>query len=263
MLVGVVMNLFDAVLVALTIAAGFWGYANGGFKTVVKLLFIAAPSLALAYFGSSIASIGTTITAMLTDRVSAPLGLVGAGSGLLGMIGVVGSFFLSSRIVVSIMDLHTPGTTDRIFGSVVCIAGVFAMTLPLFIFGLKTFPQTTANSVRGSYAWPYVRPIVLLVHRPVDRFIDARMAGLVNGLSDNDFIARLALAATTDGSDVLGGIVDKVKRIDMDEIVDLQKAARALDPKQVEELLAAYKSGDMSRERLKSHLENPNFNALN
>ena len=54
----------------------------------------------------------------------------------------------------------------------------------------------------------------------------------------------------------------KVKNIDVKEVMRLQKAARALDPKQVEKLLAAYKSGDMSRERLKSHLENPNFETL-
>lgn len=257
------MTLFDSVPVVMIIAAGLWGYANGSLKTVVKLLFIVVPSLALAYFGSSIAAIGTTISAMLTDSASGPLGVVGAGSGLLGMVGIVGSFFLSSRIILSIMDLHTPGTKDRIFGGVICVAGVFAMALPIFIFSLKTFPQTTSNSVSGSFAWPYVKPVVQLVHRPIDRFIDARMAGLVNGLSDNDFIVRLALADATDGSSLLGGMMDKVKSIDVKEVIRLQKAARALDPKEVEKLLAAYKSGDMSRERLKSHLENPNFETLN
>ena len=240
------MNIFDSALVGLTIAAGFWGYWNGGLKMTIKLIFIIAPSFALAYFGSDIASIGNTLSSMLKDRISLPLGLVGAGSGLLGMVGIVGSFFIGSRLVLSIMDLHTPGKTDRMVGSTIAITGIFLMALPMFVFALKTFPQSTSSAVQGSRSWPYVRPVVIATHRPIDRFIEQRMAGLVNGLSDNNFI-----------------LLAKVINIDVREVMRLQKAARELDPKQVEKLLAAYKSGDMSRDRLKSHLENPNLAPFN
>ena len=257
------MNMFDVTLVGLTIGAGAWGYWNGGLKMAVKLAFIAGPSFTLAYFGSDIASIGNTISAMLKDRISLPLGIVGASSGLLGMVGIVGSFFIGSRIILSIMELHTPGKTDRAVGSAIGIIGVLLMTLPLFVFALKTFPQSTSSAVQGSLSWPYVRPAVIATHRPIDRFIEQRMAGLVNGLSDNNFIARLAVSTPGQASQVLDVLLAKVKNIDVTEVMRLQKAARELDPKQVEKLLAAYKSGDMSRERLKSHLENPNFKTLN
>lgn len=256
------MNMFDITLVGLTIGAGAWGYWNGGLKMAFKLAFIAAPSFTLAYFGSDIASTGTTISAMLKDRISLPLGLVGAGSGLLGMVGIVGSFFLGSRIILSIMDLHTPDKTDRAVGSAIGITGVLLMALPLFVFALKTFPQTTSSALQGSLSWPYVRPAIVATHRPINRFIDRRMAGLVNGLSDNNFIARLAVSKSGQTGGAFDSLMAKVKNIDVKEVMRLQKAARALDPKQVEKLLAAYKSGDMSRERLKSHLENPNFETL-
>ena len=256
------MNMFDVAMVGLTIGAGAWGYWNGGLKMAVKLAFIAGPSFALAYFGSDIASIGTTISAMLKDRISLPLGLVGAGSGLLGMVGIVGSLFFGSRIILSIMDLHAPGKSDRAVGSAIGVTGVLLMVLPLFVFVLKTFPHTSSNALQGSYIWPYVRPAIVATYRPIDGFIDRRMAGLVNGLSDNNFIARLALSKSGQTGGAFEGLMAKVKNIDVKEVMRLQKAARALDPKQVEKLLAAYKSGDMSRERLKSHLENPNFKTL-
>ena len=257
------MNIFDSALVGLTITAGFWGYWNGGLKMAIKLTFIIAPSFALAYFGSDIASIGNTLSSMLKDRISLPLGLVGAGSGLLGMVGIVGSFFIGSRLVLSIMDLHTPGKTDRIVGSTIAITGIFLMALPIFVFALKTFPQSTSSAVQGSRSWPYVRPVVIATHRPIDRFIEQRMAGLVNGLSDNNFIARLAVSTPGQASQALDILLAKVRNIDVKEVMRLQKAARELDPKQVEKLLAAYKSGDMSRDRLKSHLENPNLAPFN
>ena len=256
------MNILDVAFVGLGIGAGAWGYWNGGLKMAVKLTFIAAPGFALAYFGSDIASIGNTISVMLKDRISLPLGLVGAGSGLLGMVGIIGSFFIGSRIILSIMDLHTPGKTDRMVGSAIGIIGVLLMILPLFVFVLKAFPQTTSGAFRGSLIWPYVRPAIIASYRPIDRFIDRRMSGLVNGISDNNFIARLAVSKGGQTGGALDALMSKVKNIDVKEVMRLQEAARALDPKQVEKLLAAYKSGDMSRERLKSHLENPDFDTL-
>ena len=89
------------------------------------------------------------------------------------------------------------------------------------------------------------------------------MAGLVNGLSDNNFIARLAVSTPGQASQAIDILLAKVRNIDVKEVMRLQKAARELDPKQVEKLLAAYKSGDMSRDRLKSHLENPNLAPFN
>lgn len=255
------MNFFDFGFVFLLMAAMIWGYRNGSFKTAIKLGFIATPSIALAYFGSDIAGLGNKIAAMLTDRVSAPLGLIGAGSGLIGMVGMVGAFFFGSHIILAIMDLHEPGETDKRVGAVMGALGVLGLALPIFIFTLKTFPDPSLRLLNGAALWPHIRPGVVAVHAPIDRFIDRRMAGLVNGLSDNDFIARIALRGDSDGN-MLGGLVDKMKKIDMQEVFRLQKAARRLDPQQVEKLLTAYKSGDMSRERLKSQLENPNFENL-
>ena len=108
-------------------------------------------------------------------------------------------------------------------------------------------------------AGPYIEPALIAVHKPIDDFIERRMAGLANGLSDNQMIARLAAGQTPSASGALRDVMGKIRDIDLQEVFRLQKAARKLDPKEVEKLLAAYKSGDMSRERLKSHLENPDF----
>ena len=256
------MNFFDAFCLIVPPAAGLWGFTNGGLKMALKLFFIVAPSLALAYFGTDIASMATQLTGMLKDRISAPLGLVGASSGLLGMVGIVGAFFLGSRIIITIMDLHAPGQMDRSVGALIGVLGAAAISLPILIFTIKTFPEPSKRFLGHSVAWPYLRPAIVAAYPRVNDFIDQRMAGLVNGLSDNDFIARLALSKASGEGGGISAFMTKVGEIDIQEVLRLQKAARALDPKEVEKLLAAYKSGDMSRERLKSNLENPNFDGL-
>lgn len=253
------ISFFDAALLSLIVGGGVWGYASGGFKITVKLGFIVAPSIALAYFGSDIAAIGTTLAGMLKDRISAPLGLVGASSAMIGMIGVVGSFFFGSRIAIAVMDLHEPSTREKSIGAAIGMLGLLALVTPLFIFIVKTFPAPAQKLVLDAKSWPYIEPALIAVHKPIDDFIERRMAGLANGLSDNQMIARLAAGQTPSASGALRDVMGKIRDIDLQEVFRLQKAARKLDPKEVEKLLAAYKSGDMSRERLKSHLENPDF----
>lgn len=253
------ITFFDAALFVLILGGGVWGYAGGGVKTAFKLGFIVAPGLTLAYFGSDIASISTTLAAMLKDRISAPLGLVGAGSALIGMVGMVGSFFIGSRIALAVLDLHEPGPREKVMGVAVGILGVVAIATPLFIFAAKTFPGPTLGLVAQAKSWAFIEPGLIAVHKPIDDFIERRMAGLANGLSDNRMIARLAAGETPSTGGALKDMMQKLSDIDVQEVFRLQKAARALDPKEVEKLLVAYKSGDMSRDRLKSHLQNPSF----
>jgi hypothetical protein len=218
---------FDVGVLALLIGGGAWGYANGDVKTGFKLVFIMAPSLTMAYFGADVSHIGQVIAGMLGDRVSAPLGIVGAGAGLLGMVGIIGSFILGSRIFLAILDFHQPAKTDRYVGAAMGIVGFIAMALPVFIFAAKAFPTQIAQLTQSALSWSYLRPAIVRVHRPIDGFIEARMAGLVNGLSDNQFIARLALQNDEAQGSMPSGLVEKASEIDFKEVLRLQKAARA------------------------------------
>ena len=254
------VNYFDLLLLTSLIAGGAWGYWRGGVKSAFKLACIVGPSLALAYFGNDMVRIGNTVARMLGEQGSVPLGVVGAMGGVLGIIGLVGAFFIGSQFLFALLHLHKPEQIDKTAGVFVGSLGFVFIGVVLFIFSLKTFPSATQNFLQKSYAWPYARPTIVYAYPTISGFIDRRMAGLVNGLSGNNLIARIALGMEAKDRELLSGnqladMMERVKNVDFKEVVRLQQAANKLDPEKVQQLIAAYKSGDMSEARLRANLD--------
>ena len=254
------VNYFDITMLLVLLAGAVWGYWHGGIKTAFKLACIVGPSMALAYFGDDIVRVGNMVARMLGEQGSVPLGVVGAIGGVLGIIGLVGAFFIGSQFLFALLHLHKPGQVDKSAGAAIGSLGILTIGATLFIFGLKTFPAGMQGFLQNSYSWPYARPAVVFVYPTISGFIDRRMSGLVNGLSGNTLIARLALGMEAGdrallSQDQLTAMLDKVKNVDFEEVVRLQKAASRLDPDEVQDLIAAYKSGEMSEARLQKQLQ--------
>ena len=257
------INYFDLLLLATVLAGGAWGYWHGATKTVFKLGFIIAPSLALAYFGNDIATIGNAVARMLGDRSSIPLGVIGATGGVMGIIGLAGAFYIGSQFFMAMLDLHEASKGEKAVGAGLGALGLLGIGTAVFIFALKTFPYFMNDFLYKSYAWPYTRPAVVYVYPTFSHFIDRRMAGLMNGLSGNDLIARVALGSkTTFSGSTLTKMLDKVKDVDLSEVIKLREAANKLDPDEVQKLVSAYKSGELSEERLRDQLNNPDIQKL-
>lgn len=259
------INYFDVLLLLTLALGGVWGYWHGVTKTAFKLALIVSPSLALAYFGNDIAGIGNAVARMLGDRSSLPLGVIGAIGSVLGIIGLSGAFYIGSQFLMAMLHLHNPGKQEKVAGGGVGMVGFLTIGMAIFIFSLKTFPAFMNDFLYKSYAWPYTRPAVVYAYPETSNFIDRRMAGLVNGLSGNDLIARIALGnkGLINATDInLTDMLDKIKEVDFKEVMKLREAANKLDPDEVQKLIASYKSGEMSEERLRSQLTNPDIQRL-
>lgn len=254
---------FDIAFLLLPVIGGLWGWFNGGLRSAVKLFFIFAPSIALGYYGDQVAAIGNTIGDMLGDRTSVPLGIIGSVSGMLGMASIVGLCYLVSQVALGSLHLHKPGKFDHNIGIFNGIAGAFLIALIGFTFYINAFPNRATQYVRGSYIWPYARPAIAYTYPYIGGFIERRMSALVNGLSNNGLLARIAAGGGASLSvETLDKMVDKVKQIDFAEVVQLQKAAAELDPDEAQRMVNAYKSGELSEERLREQLNNPDLQRL-
>lgn len=257
------LHSFDIAIILIPLFGALWGWFNGGVRLAVKLFFILVPSIAMGYYGDQIAAIGNTIGEMLGDRTSLPLGVIGSVAGMLGMAAVVGLCYLVSQVVLGMLHLHKPGSFDHYAGIGIGIVGVILISLIGFTFYIMAFPDRATRYVKDSYAWPYSRPAIAFAYPYIGDFIDRRMSALVNGLSSNGLLARLAVGGGAELTvQTLDTLVDKVKQIDFAEVVKLQKAAAKLDPDEAQKLVNAYKSGEMSEQRLRRHLNDPNFRGL-
>lgn len=254
---------FDIAILLLPVLGGLWGWWNGGLRSAIKLFFICVPSIALGYYGDQVAAVGNTIGGMLGDRTSLPLGIIGSVAGMLGMASVVGLFYLLSQVVLSMLHLHKPGKVDHYFGIGLGVIGITLISLVGFTFYVTAFPDRATRYVKGSYAWPYSRPAIALAYPYVGGFINNRMSALVNGLSGNGLLARIAAGGGAAFSgEALDKMVDKVKQIDLKEVIQLQKAAAKLNPDEAQKMVNAYKSGELSEERLRAHLNDPSLRNL-
>ena len=254
---------FDLALLAVIIGGGLWGYFGGGFKTLFKLFFIVAPAVTMAYFGDQIADVSTSIVGMMGDRTSIPLAVVGAMGGVLGMIGVTGAFYIFSQFVLHMLHLHRPGPLDHGIGAVAGIVGVLGICTTLFITTVKAAPVQAQGFVAGSYVWPYARHGVAYAYPPISGFIDRRMSGLLNGLSGNTILARMAAGGQAAFSpETIDLALEAVSKIDFEEILKLQEAANKLDPDTLKQLVTDYKSGELSELRLREQLDNPDIQKL-
>lgn len=254
---------FDVALLVIIVGGGVWGYFGGGFKTVFKLFFIIAPGITMAYFGDQIADISTSIVGMMGDRTSIPLAVVGAVGGVMGMIGVTGAFYIFSQFVLAMLHLHRPGRLDQGVGVAIGALGVLGICTALFIASVKAAPTQVRQFVDGSYAWPYTRHGVAYAYPPISRFIDRRMSGLLNGLSGNTVLARMAAGGQKAFSaETIEMALEAVSKIDFEEVLKLQEAANKLDPDTLKQLVTDYKSGELSELRLREQLDNPDMQRL-
>lgn len=254
---------FDIALLLVPIIGGLWGWFNGGLRSAIKLFFIFAPSLALGYYGDNVAAIGNTIGGMLGDRTSLPLGIIGSVAGMLGMASIVGLCYLVSQVVLGFLHLHKPGNLDHNIGIGTGLIGALLMALIGFTFYVQAFPDRATQYVRGSYTWPYVRPAIAAGYPYIGGFMERRMSALVNGISGNGLLARIAAGEGAAMSfETLDSMVDKIQKIDFAEVIKLQKAAANLDPDEAQRMVNAYKSGELSEARLREQLSNPDIQRL-
>lgn len=246
---------FDLLFVAAIIGGGMWGYASGGAKTGVKWLFIFLPSITLAYFGDQVTALGNEMAGLLGDRSSLPLGLVGSIGGLLGMSAIVGLVFLTSRVAISMMNLHEPGTTDRRVGIVLGAGGSLFVVTALFICIIKAAPDRATRLADNAVSWPLAKPILTATYPTIGGFVDRRMSTLINGLSGNGLLARLAAGGDqVFSAETLEKVVMQVRQVDFKDVMSLQRQAAALDPEEARRLVNAYQSGELSEERLRDKL---------
>ncbi len=257
------IHAFDIVVIIIPLLGAVWGWFNGGVRLSVKLLFILVPGFAMGYYGDQIVTIGNSIGGMLGDRVSLPLGVIGSVAGMLGMASVIGLFYLVSQVVLSMLHLHKPGSADHYAGIALGSVAVTFFALIGFTFYIMAFPDRATRFVKDSYIWPYSRPAIAFSYPYIGGFMDRRMSAFVNGISDNGFLARIAAGGNAAVSfEKLDTLVDKIKTIDFEEVLKLQKAAAKLDPDEAQKMVNAYKSGELSEARLRKHLSDPNFQRL-
>ena len=258
-----VIHTFDVVLLLLPVLGGFWGWLNGGLRSGMKLFFIFTPTIALGYFGDQILAIGNVIGDMLVDRTTLPLGVIGSAAGMLGMMAIVALFYLVSQVALNMLHLNKPGQWDHFAGIGLGVVGFLAMSMIAFTFYFMAFPNRTLGYVQGAYFWPYSRPVIAYSYPYIGGFIDRRMSTLVNGVSDNRLLARVAAGGGNAlSAETLDKLVDKIKQVDISEVLKLQEAAARLDPETVRDMINSYRSGELSEERLRAHLNDPNFKSL-
>ena len=255
---------FDVLLVLLPLLGSVWGWFNGGLRSAVKLLFIFAPSVLLGYFADQILSIGQIIGDMLVDRTTMPLGVIGSMAGILAMMAMVALSYLVSQLVLNMLHLNKPGTWDHYIGIALGAFGVLSASMVALIFSFVAFPNRTFEQVEGAFFWPYSRPVIAYSYPQIGGFIETRMSTLVNGLSDNGVLARIAAGGDAFlSAETLDNLVSKIKQLDVAEVLKLQKAAAQLDPDKAREMVNSYRSGALSEQRLRAHLNNPHLKGLN
>ena len=259
-----VFHSFDIALFLLPLLGAIWGWLNGGLRSAVKLFFIFVPGIALAYFGDAILTIGNVMGDMLFDRTTMPLGVIGSVAGLLAMISIISLSYLVSQVVLNMLHLNRPGAWDHYIGIGLGAFGVLGASMVVLIFCFVAFPNRTLTQVQGAYFWPHSRPVIDYSYPHIAGFIDRRMSTLVNGLSGNGLLARVAAGGDTFlSAETLDNLVSKIQQIDVAEVLKLQEAAAKLDPDLAREMVNSYRSGELSEKRLRTHLNDPNFRALN
>ena len=197
--------MFVDILIFLFLALGLVLGAWRGFTKAIILFFATyIPGLIFIYYYDEISNFVRVILVNSSDANTAFLGGLGIFSGVLALIGFGGGAFLFTRLLMSILSLHKPGTQERVLGAITgFIIQNISATLVFFLI-YTALPAETSTAMRGSLWSQIMRPVHQRTYPTYLTYLQERTSRLSASLATNGF--RKTLISGVSLGDITGGI---------------------------------------------------------
>ena len=253
--------LIDAVIGLFLLAGIGLGAWRGLTKATIIFLATYIPGLIFIYYYDEISNFVRVILEQSSNANTAFLGGIGVFSGLLAIIGFSGGVFLFTRLLLSLLSLHTPDLHGRILGA---CAGFIIQNISatlLFFLIYTALPVETSKLMHKSIWAQLLRPMHQITYPTYLAYMKDRTSRLsaslatnglgktlVNGVSFNDLKQVISLPQDSDN---IQGLVDQVKSL-----------SQTVDLTEISELLSNFDSDTLSAEAIDERIALENAKRL-
>ena len=227
------------------------GYWRGAFAGVILLVATYVPFFVFVYFFDFITGFVDGVLANSQDGTTAALGGLGAFSGIIALVGFMGSVFLGTRILLKITQIGQRDMPEKIGGAVVGFLGQnIAATLAFFLI-YTAIPVKSSQFVEGSYWMQFMRPLHKATYPYYLAMLEERTQKLSLSIAQNGIGATMIGGVSIDSLNKNLGfdapnlaaastaLKELSRNINLDEITDLLKSAEGEDisPEAVDRLI--------------------------
>lgn len=206
----------DTVMFVVLIAGGVLGYYRGAVKAGILLASFYIPYILYLHFSDQISEFVSITLDLTTGSNTASLGILATFSGLLGAIGLFGGFFLASRLVLRIFNLHDPSMREKLAGAFVGVLGNHIMAIMSLMLVFMALPAATADVTSKSLWWKTSKPIARIIYPGYRALILERTEGLRAAIAEDGLFRALVEGGFSKSKDnleveiidLVGGSID-------------------------------------------------------
>ena len=233
--------MFDFIVFGFLVIGAVLGYMRGAYASVILLLASYIPLALFVYFYDFISGFVTDIFKNTSDGLTAALGGLGAFSGIIALIGLLGAVFFATRLILKIMKTERLDRAEKIGGAVIgVVMQNIAATLAFFLI-YTAIPVKTTALVRSSLWILAMRPLHLATYPHYRALLEARTQSLSVSIADKGiaetFTAGISLGTFGEGlgfdqpnvSAAASAVSDLAKNVNLDEISELIDIAKTQD----------------------------------